>query len=168
MAWSFTSPLSSRHLRDHDPPWFGSRRSRNDHQRPSFDCAANRVGTKQTAAPRALPPLKLPIIKAAGTTSGFINPISQGKSSLALEQAALFPHLEQPRGSFSIVLPLILPYCASQRSLDRNFLFSGYATWLHIPCPSSNPPGEHVIVASLSNPVTLGVLPPCLPPVLGN
>ncbi|ERN12287.1 hypothetical protein AMTR_s00025p00002080, partial [Amborella trichopoda] len=25
MAWSFTSPLSSRHLRDHDPPLFGSR-----------------------------------------------------------------------------------------------------------------------------------------------
>ncbi|KAL4191787.1 hypothetical protein AMTRI_Chr06g190770 [Amborella trichopoda] len=166
MAWSFTSPLSSRHLRDHDPPLFGSRslmhedgwtevshrrRSRNDHQRPSFDCAASRVGTKQTAAPRALPPLELPIIKADGTTSGFINPISQGKSSLALEQAALSLHMERPRGSFSIVSPSILPYCA------------------YMPRGSTSlVPGEHVIVASLSNPVTLGVLPPCLPPVLGN
>ncbi|KAL4191781.1 hypothetical protein AMTRI_Chr07g82360 [Amborella trichopoda] len=158
MAWSFTSPLSSRHLRDHDPPLFGSRflihedgwtevshrgRSRNDHQRPSFDCVANKVGTKQTAAPRASPPLELPIIKADGMTDDFINPISQATW-------------------------LFLDCLASQRSLDRNFLFSGDATWLHVPCPSSNPLGEHVIVASLSNPVTLAVLPPCLPPVLGN
>ncbi|KAL4200491.1 hypothetical protein AMTRI_Chr02g253770 [Amborella trichopoda] len=144
MAWSFTSPLSSRHLRDLDPPLFGSHslihedgwtevshrgRSGNDHQ----------LGTKQTAAPRASPPLELPIIHDDGTNGCFINPISQGKSSLALEQAALSPHLDQP-----------------------------HATWLHVPCPSSNRPGEQVIVASLSNPVTLVVLPPCLPPVLGN
>ncbi|ERN11360.1 hypothetical protein AMTR_s00024p00253860 [Amborella trichopoda] len=56
LAWSSTSPPSSRHLKDHDPPLFGSRssvhedgwtkvshrgQSRNDHQRPSFDQAAH-------------------------------------------------------------------------------------------------------------------------------
>ncbi|KAL4205535.1 hypothetical protein AMTRI_Chr01g115060 [Amborella trichopoda] len=121
-------------------------RSRNDHQRPTFDHAAN---------------------IADGMRGGFINTIFQGKSSLTLEEAALSPHLEQPR-SFLIIPPSILPYCVSQRSLDRNFLFLGDAMWLHVPCPLSNPPGEHVIAASLSNPVTFGVITPGLPPVLGK